>query len=122
LDLTTANPDKVHAAFAFEAQHKLSTGAKKFWRFQPSAGIETCALTLLLSFVITSQGYKRVVTVILHDEPLPIFQIVGVRHKFSFVQLPIKFVARHNRILILQGNGGVRKSFIAALLAYSIGR
>jgi len=26
------------------------------------------------------------------------------------------------RILILQGNGGVRKSFIAALLAYSIGR
>jgi hypothetical protein len=31
----------------------------------------------------------------LHDEPLPIFQIAGVRHKFSFMQLPIKFVARH---------------------------
>jgi hypothetical protein len=32
----------------------------------------------------------------LHDEPLPIFQIVSVRHKFPFVQLLIHIVAHRN--------------------------
>jgi hypothetical protein len=63
------------------AQHIFSAGAKKLWRLQPPAGVEACALTLLLSFVPATQSDKRVVTIIFHDEPLAIFQIVVVGHK-----------------------------------------
>jgi hypothetical protein len=52
LDLISANPDKVQAAIACEAQYKVSAAAKKFSRLQLSAGIEACALTSLLSLVL----------------------------------------------------------------------
>jgi hypothetical protein len=38
---------------------------------------------LLLSFVIATQGDHCVIALILHNEPLTVFQIVGVRHRFS---------------------------------------
>jgi hypothetical protein len=38
LDLISANPDKLHASFAFERSARFFARAKKFWRLQPSAG------------------------------------------------------------------------------------
>jgi hypothetical protein len=75
------NPDELHATFTLDTQHKVFGSPKQLRVLRPFAGTKTRALILLLPRVAAAQCDLCVIAVVLNEEPLPVSNIVRVRHK-----------------------------------------